>query len=297
MHEGTKRLMNVKAGHVRAMRGEDIPAGLRLCRAASWNQLAADWELFLSANPDGCLVATNESGGVVGSAATISYGNAFSWIAMVLVDPAYRGSGIGTRLLKASLVIVGDATARLDATPAGFRVYVPLGFREEYGLQRMVRGREGFSEVPGENPSRPHDVRRMASEDLVHVLKADPDVFGADRRVLLEVLHTRAPEYAWVIGDGGTDGYLFGRHGYSFEQLGPLVARDESSARHLVARCTAANADRPFVIDVPLQPSWTGWLESVGFRVQRPFTRMCRGLRPFYERRDRMFAIAGPEFG
>jgi GNAT superfamily N-acetyltransferase len=278
------------------MRGEDIPAGLRLCRAASWNQLAADWEVFLTANADGCRVAMNETGEVIGTVATISYGNAFSWIAMVLVDPAYRRSGIGTRLLNESLAIVGDATARLDATPAGHHVYVPLGFREEYGLVRMTW--TAIAEQRGrENPSRRDYVRRMTSADLVGVSKEDLDVFGADRRMLLERLHARAPEYAWVIGGDRIDGYLFGRHGYSFEQLGPLVARDESSARRLVATCTAANAERSFVIDAPLQPSWTGWLESVGFTVQRPFTRMCRGLRPFHERRDRMFAIAGPEFG
>jgi hypothetical protein len=52
------------------------------------------------------------------------------------------------------------------------------------------------------------------------------------------------------------------------------------------------------VIDAPLQQrSWTSWLEAAGFTAQRPFTRMCRGSRPFLERPDRMFAIAGPEFG
>src|SRR5688572_17186170 len=139
----SRERMAVNTMHVRAMRDEDIPAGLRLCRAASWNQLAADWELFLAASPDGCRVATNEDGEVVGSAATINYGDSFSWIAMVLVDPSYRRSGIGTRLLMESLKIVGDQTARLDATPAGREVYVPLGFREEYPLQRMTRTKRG----------------------------------------------------------------------------------------------------------------------------------------------------------
>ena len=129
------------------MRSEDIPAGLRLCRAASWNQVAADWELFLTASPDGCRVATSENGDVVGTAATIGYGDAFRWIAMVLVDPSYRRAGIGTQLLKESLALVGDTTARLDATPAGRGVYVPLGFREEYGLQRMMRSGRGLTPV------------------------------------------------------------------------------------------------------------------------------------------------------
>ena len=283
------------------MRSGDIPAGLRLCRAASWNQVAADWELFLTASPDGCRVATDENGDVVGSVATIRYGDAFSWIAMVLVDPSYRRAGIGTQLLKQSLAIVGDSTARLDATPAGQNVYVPLGFREEYGLQRMTRSAFARTHASFGGTSlrlgETHRARPMTDADFAEVLPQDRAVFGADRRMLLEMLRSQAPEYAWVIGERRIDGYLFGRHGYSFDHLGPVVAPDETHARVLVAACTAAHADPSFVIDAPLQPSWIGWLESAGFTRQRPFTRMCRGARPFHERRDLMFAIAGPEFG
>jgi GNAT superfamily N-acetyltransferase len=296
--------MTINHVHVRAMRVDDIPAGLRLCRAAAWNQVAADWELFLTASPHGCRVATGENGEVVGTVATINYGDRFSWIAMVLVDPSQRRTGIGTRLLKESLEIVGDSTARLDATPAGRTVYVPLGFREEYPLQRMTRGGEGYGGLPPVSARRPDPVRAqpchvraMTGSDLVEVLQQDCDVFGADRHILLEALHARAPEYAWVIGTDRIDGYLFGRHGYSFEHLGPLVASDESHARTLVGACVAPYADRPFLIDAPLRASWNSWLESIGFAVQRPFMRMCRGTRPFHEHVDRMFAIAGPEFG
>src|SRR5688500_7104754 len=119
---------------MRAMRRDDIPAGLRLCRLANWNQVAADWELFLASSPGGCCVAMDDRGDVVGSVATIRYGDESTWIAMVLVDPLHRGKGLGTRLLKEALTIIGEpTTARLDATPAGRSVYVALGFCEEYG--------------------------------------------------------------------------------------------------------------------------------------------------------------------
>lgn len=273
------------------MRRDDIASGLRLCRQANWNQVAADWELFLTASPDGCRVATDDAGNVVGSVATIGYGDAFSWIAMVLVDPQHRRAGIGTRLLKEALDILGDATtARLDATPAGRAVYAPVGFREEYGLQRMQR-------PATVRPKPDHVVRRMTDVDFADALQYDLDVFGADRRALLEMCRRDAPEYAWAIGDGRVDGYLFGRHGYAFEQMGPLVARDERAARLLADACLSAHPDRPFIIDAPLHASWIAWLESAGFTLQRTFTRMCRGEQGFHERLDRMFAIAGPEFG
>ena len=117
------------------MRPDDIPAGLRLCRAADWNQVAADWELFLASSPDGCVSPSTTL--TRSSAASRQSGtdNDFSWIAMVLVDPPHRGKGIGRQLLKEALDVIGEATtARLDATPAGRAVYVPLGFREEYWI-------------------------------------------------------------------------------------------------------------------------------------------------------------------
>jgi hypothetical protein len=113
---------------------------------------------------------------------------------------------------------------------------------------------------------------------------------------LLDVFRDQAPEYSWVSGDDPIDGYLFGRPGYAFQHLGPLVARNEATARRLLGACLAAHPDRPFIVDVPVHTSWTGYLESLQFTVQRPFIRMCRGQAPHHERPDRMFAIAGPEF-
>lgn len=284
---------------MRVMGPDDIPAGLRLCRRANWNQVAADWEFFLASNPNGCHVATDDAGEVIGSVATMQYGEDFTWIAMVLVDPSHRGKGLGTRLLKEALNVIGaNTTARLDATPAGRSVYVPLGFREEYGLQRMERPSSavarGMQASFGEMDLR---VRRMTDSDFTDVLTYDRDVFGADRRGLLEMCRREAPEYAWAIVDGRVEAYLFGRHGYSFEHLGPLIARDEPTARALVTACLSAHPDRTFIIDTPLRASWVEWLESAGFTRQRPFTRMRRGDRRPRERAEQMFAIVGPEFG
>ena len=76
------------AAQVREMTIADIPAGLALCRASHWNQTERDWQHFLTSAPRGALVAEHE-GKVVGSVATMPYGP-FTWISMVLVDPAVR---------------------------------------------------------------------------------------------------------------------------------------------------------------------------------------------------------------
>lgn len=275
----------------RAMMDSDIEAGLRLCRASGWNQLEADWRCFLESRPQACRVAVCEDR-VVGTVATLNYQDRFGWISMLLVDPQWRGRGIGTRLLEeARQILSGVETVRLDATPAGKLVYDKAGFQDEYSLVRM----RATAPVSDEQAT----VRAVADVDWPRLLAWDRLVFGADRSAILRRLHRSAPEYA-VVADAGSEirGYLFGRHGFLAEHLGPLVALDEATARALVSACIGPSKQRPFLIDVPRHTvEWNRWLESCGFREERPFIRMFHGPNSYPGRPDQVFAIAGPELG
>src|SRR5688500_5715435 len=125
---------------LRTMTESDVEAGLRLCRLSHWNQLARDWQQFLRLTPGGATVTVDESGTVVGSVATMRYGPHLAWIAMVLVDPAARGRGVGTALLHRGLEQVKDVrTVGLDATPLGQPLYEKLGFVVHSTLTRLER--------------------------------------------------------------------------------------------------------------------------------------------------------------
>jgi GNAT superfamily N-acetyltransferase len=269
----------------------DIPAGLRLCRASGWNQVRRDWEQLLDANPGGALVL--EKGPVVvGTICSLRYGP-FGWLAMVLVDPAERGKGLGSRLLAAGLDLLDDVPAvRLDATPAGEGLYRVRGFAEEARLSRMT----GIA--PAVAGAGLPFTRPMTADDLSRVADWDRDVFGASRRPLLEWLFAGAPDYARIAErPEGIAGYTLGRHGHSFEQLGPLVARSGDVAVALASACLNRHAGRPFVVDAMQHaPDWPRWLASIGFTEQRTFSRMARPLERFGVA-ELQFASAGPELG
>jgi len=274
----------------------DIARGLELCRASGWNQSRRDWESFLALSPQGCRVAVKE-GRVVGTVTTVNYEDRFAWIGMVLVDPEERGQGIGTQLLREALEVLSKVPSiKLDATPAGHPVYQKLGFQDEYRLSRMETVVSDAS-VKLTNDLAP--VQLMTDADLDKVCELDRAVFGADRRATLRWMLAGAPEYAWVITEQGTiAGYTFGRHGVNFEQLGPVVARDRAAARRLVGACLGRHAGKPFVIDASRHDGdWVRWLESVGFREQRPFIRMFYGANSSPGLPEHQFAILGPEFG
>jgi GNAT superfamily N-acetyltransferase len=282
---------------IRQMIESDIPAGLALCRASRWNQTERDWRHFLVAAPRGALVAV-ENGLVVGTVATLPYGP-FTWISMVLVDPAARDRGIGTLLLNRGLELVPHGSvARLDATPAGEVIYRKLGFVGEYGVARLF-----LDASQGLNPSRyrapASGVRPLGKDDWRTLLDTDAGAFGASRAGLLRELAADAPEYAWVDEhEGRLCGYMLGRHGHVREQLGPLVADSSETASGLLEACLTATPGRSVFIDVPdEQRAFRETLAHLGFAIERPFLRMHRGPLTAPGRPSNVYAITGPEFG
>jgi len=277
---------------LRAMAAEDIPEGLRLCRASGWNQLAEDWRLFID-SPGSGGVLMERAGNVLGTAAYIRY-DALAWIAMMLVDPAERGTGLGAQLLAAALASLADAPCvGLDATPAGERLYRRFGFVGDYGLIRTKAIVESsrFSASGG-------FARRMLKSDLPAVCRMDREVFGADRGRLLAALLARSPECAWVASHAaGLRGYTFGRAGHLYHQLGPIIAMDAATARDLVTNCLRQFHGREFAIDVPaLGGEWVDFLKSAGFVEERRFVRMFLREHVHPGTPAHQYAICGPEF-
>jgi len=281
---------------LREMTKDDIPAGLQLCRASRWNQVARDWEQFLRLEPHGAAVAVRDTR-VVGSVATLRFERRFAWISMVLVDPAERGQGIGRALLLHGLSLLSDTVARLDATPAGEILYRKLDFKEEYRLTRFERDPGPVRAASDHRSGGP--ISALGDEDWPAILALDARVFGADRRALLTWLASGAPEYAAVsLSSRGVSGFLLGRHGHNFEHIGPVIAQDEATARRLVGACVARHPNRRFIIDAPdRQASWQEWLRGAGFIAQRPFIRMFRGDHQHPGLPEHLYASTGPEFG
>ena len=272
----------------------DVASGLWLCRAVRWNQTGEDWKLFLKLSPEGCRVAVDEEGQVRGTVATVRYDHHFSWIGMVLVDPAMQRQGIGIQLLRESLQVLSEEeTVKLDATPAGRKIYVQLDFVDEYPISRM----EG-KDIAVAHPSVP-GLRLIRESDMPAVVKFDRQVFGADRQKVLTSLSKRALQFAFLSEDAnGVNGYCFGRKGHYFSHIGPVVGRDVVAAKLVASAALQHCAGSPVVIDaLHHTPEWREWLASLGFREQRPLIRMYRGTNAFPGIPGKQFAILGPEFG
>lgn len=274
------------------MRVSDLPAAVALCRAARWNQTEAEWRLFLERAPERT-VAAERDGRTIGTALLWPYGRHVAWVAMVLVDPAERGRGVGRALLDHAIGLGAEGQAlRLDATPAGRLLYSTMGFTDDFGLARY----RSMSLARGDiHPA----VQPLHGHDWDEVLRLDRNVFGADRRATLEFCLRSAPDLAWVLRSGtGIEGYALGRHGHDTDHLGPIVGSGSNTATALAAASLARITSRPASIDVPDdQTAFGRWIREQGFVVERPFTRMTRGTIADAGIQSQVFAAAGPEFG
>lgn len=255
--------------------------------------------MLLRIAPAGSFCATVD-GRVIGTAIGIDYGG-FGWIAMMLVDPALRGQGIGRRLLERALdAIPGDRPIRLDATPMGRHLYQQYDFKDEAQLTRHV--------APAMQSARhttAPSARQIRDADVPLIAGRDREIFGGNREPVLRWSLEGAPQYGWTVIDAAENAhYCLGRQGTLFDQIGPVVSDDVAVARALVEGALANASGRQVVIDAfDGDAVFTGWLATRGFEAQRPLFRMCRAARSTgsgFSARGRSvkeFAILGPEFG
>lgn len=276
---------------IRGMTLSDIPAGLRLKEQAGWNQLEADWRRLLELQPDGGFLA--EWGGIpVGTVTTCRFG-AVAWVAMMLVDEAYRRRGIGRALMVRALEGLdsrGVRSVRLDATPRGRPLYESLGFVEEATFERFRGLLPPADATPGLPEVRPVEV-------LGGVAALDREVTGTDRGRLLRRLADEHPGSTRVVESGGqVSGFLMSRPGSEARQVGPCIA-GERAGPLLLADARSRYAGQVVLLDVPAaNPPALAMVGSWGLRAERQLVRMGRGPR-VSEDLGRIWAGAGPEKG
>jgi ribosomal protein S18 acetylase RimI-like enzyme len=284
----------IDAWPVRALGPTDLGAARALAAEAGWNQVEADWRIFLEF---GHLMGVDVPGhGLVATAATLPLGPDVGWIGMMLVATPFRRQGLGRRLLGQCILDLAaqGLTPGLDATAAGRELYQRYDFQDAWAITRWRRERAAAAARP--DPAV--EVRTATAADLDAIAALDRRAFGCERRSVLARLLERAPRAAALaLTDGEPRGFLLARDGREALQLGPLVATDPAVPAALVAHAIARVADAAYLDLLDRHQDLRGWLAMHGFAPQRRFTRMLyRRDEPFGDARL-AFAIAGPELG
>jgi GNAT superfamily N-acetyltransferase len=277
----------------------DISQALELSKEAFWNQIADDWQFMIGkGNAFGFFTPDKR---LIASALALPFEGTFGWISMVLVTSEWRRKGLATKLLQRGIQILeaNRKTSMLDATEAGRKVYLSMGFNDLYPITRLERN--GKKQIQASLDDLPSSVsiREIKESDLAELSVWDGKFFGADRSYLLSNLFHRNPHLALLAEDTSKSllGFTMGRMGRNAIQIGPTVSPNSIISNHLIQRSIGQCTGSIF-IDVPNHHEETHkWLTKLGFSCQRQFMRMGKGITGPADKPDAIFAIAGPELG
>jgi ribosomal protein S18 acetylase RimI-like enzyme len=280
---------------IRPLGVADLDAVQNLSLEAGWNQVEADWRIFLEL---GHLYGVDGPAGTVrATGATLPLGREHGWISMVIVSAPARHRGVAAQLVLHGIEDLAEQglIPGLDATPAGRDVYSRLGFRDTWPITRLVR--PGTGRMRGEPDPVAPELRAATLSDLEALAALDLRAFGAERRAVLTRLIERAPQLAVAGWTPGAAGFLLGRFGRTATHLGPVVASEPAVAL-LMIDYALARAPGPFIVDlVDLRPGLRAALEGRGFAAQRTFSRMLYRRTEAFGDPNFAIAIAGPELG
>lgn len=286
--------MGLSSVILRPMTVDDISGGMRLSIEEGWNQTEDDWRFLIETKENICIVAEHE-GKIIGTTTISNYENNVAWIGMVLVDKEFRCQGVSKLLLKNILKHADKfKSIKLDATPAGQKVYEKFGFKEEYRITRMVA--TAVKNISGENDD---EIFELKETDVEEIIALDKKVFGADRRNLISSLINNPAGKAYALKYNNlVIGFILGRRGSKYEQIGPLVANSFQDAKRLIVESIRQIENKSIVVDILNdKQELISFLENVGFVKQREFIRMYKKGNDFKGRTEFYHLICGPEFG
>ncbi len=300
-----------KLGHLTR---DDVDQAAALSRSVGWNQTPDDWARLLTLAPDGVFGAF-EAGRLVASSSVVAYGGALAWIGMMIVDAAYRGRGLGKRLLDAALAsptVPPGATIGLDATDMGAPLYRTRAFVDVDPIDRWggvlraptapgrtaAAGTTAAGTTPaGTAPAgtaaravKPAEVGSLAAWDAVRS--------GTDRSALVTHLLRNPEAHAHVATrGGGVVGYAIVRPGRTHHHLGPVVADDAVAFDALLAASADRLAGAAVFADVVRGDATDAALARAGLRIERRLVRMTRAPARRVLSGAPIWATAGLEWG
>jgi hypothetical protein len=275
---------------IRRMTSGEVELVIEFAAREGWNPGLSDAACFQAIDPQG-FFANEIDGRIIACGAALNYDERFSFCGLHVVEPEFRGRGLGLALTKARLEHVGQRNAGLDGVLNMVERYARLGYRRSHLTTRyMFTPRERRREAASICPAADVKFEMLADYDERH--------FFARREPFLRKWISQSGSRALVYQHGGTLGG-FGvirrcRQGY---KIGPLFADDASIALELfTALCNHALGE-PVSLDIP-EPNAAAIVLAKEFGMEPAFACIRMYLRRDPELPlERVFGITTFEAG
>ncbi|MEW9549177.1 GNAT family N-acetyltransferase [Nonomuraea sp. NPDC050783] len=251
---------------IRRLTLDDLDACLRLAADRGWPPERHKWRLlFELGEPYG--IDAPDGDGLAATTVLTCYGAGHAVVSMVLTASRYERRGLAGRVMGHVLERAGDRAVSLYATEYGRPLYERLGFRV---VGRAARHTGVFT---GEPSGR---TRPASPGDLEAILALDAELFGADRSAALRRMPAFGEQIRVAEGGSGLLGFGHCWRNDDNTVIGPVVARDDGTARALIGDLAlAAGGEVRMDFDLSHGPM-IAWAARHGVGDPWPVSRMVR---------------------
>jgi hypothetical protein len=272
---------------VRVLDESDIAACLDIAEDRDWAGGALPWQLLFRVGQG--LGIDDPDGGLAAVVVLSRYAPDLAVLGNLLVKHRYGRRGLGATLVRHALDSSAGQIMFLYATAMGRPLYERLDFKVADAVTRHIG--VYTPDAPGASPAGPVLVVRPARPaDQAAVLDLDRAVFGADRSAALAALAPTAEQVVIAEDDRGLAGHAAAvRHG-SLLTIGPLIARDDDTARALIAALASGETGQ---IRVDLATDRDGvarWAQQHGLAAGVTTPLMVHGGRAMPGARGQLYA-------
>lgn len=236
-------------------------------RLENWRVPARELALYRSVLADSAFVLRDGNDAPVGFI-TVCRHQRSAWVGNLIIDPARRGAGFGSRLFKhavGTLAARGVATLWLTASAEGLPLYAGRGFLEAGRVERWI--------WQGEIPVS-RKIESVDKGDLFSLTRADAAAWG-DSRVGLLTLLARSGH---ILSSGSSIALLQPANDLSI--LGPWLSADlcpRNNRTILTLAMEAVSGCGELAVDVLGSSPVRTLLKAAGFRQAGETVLMMRG--------------------
>ena len=209
-----------------------------------WNPGIHDAELFYLADRQG-FFAGELDGQMVAAGSAVCYDEQFAFCGLYIVDPAFRGRGLGFALTEARLAYCGDRNVGIDGVLENVDIYRRVGYNPFHLNHR-------FQKEASVQPFDRESIQRVGAEHLEGIMQFDRRCFPAARESFLTAWLHQADGCALVFLDRGQiRGFAARRTCLQGHKIGPLFADNLHVARELFCALQEGIVGEPVILDVP----------------------------------------------
>jgi len=230
--------------HIRKMNKSELQLAVDWAAREGWNPGLHDAELFYHGDPAG-FFAGEIDGRVVAVGSAVCYDEYFAFCGLYIVDPAFRGRGLGLALTRARLAYCGDRNVGIDGVLENVKIYQRVGYKP-FHMNHRFQIEASQQDFDGRR------IEQISEAHMAEVMKYERQCFPASRETFLRHWIQQPQGRALFFSSGEQiRGFAVRRKCLEGYKVGPLFADDIHVARELFKALQEDISGEILILDVP----------------------------------------------